>query len=50
MFLLLEPIVSAILAWIIFAEGLTSITGLGFMIILTGIYLAQSSHSAVHEI
>ncbi|EAZ90446.1 DMT family transporter, partial [Crocosphaera chwakensis] len=46
MFLLLEPIVSAILAWVIFAEGLTSITGVGFMIILTGIYLAQSSHSA----
>ncbi|ACB50826.1 hypothetical protein cce_1476 [Crocosphaera subtropica ATCC 51142] len=50
MFLLLEPIVSAILAWIVFAEGLTSITGLGFVIILTGIYLAQSSHSAVHEL
>ena len=48
-FLLLEPIVSAMLAWLIFAEGLTSITGLGFMIILTGIYLAQSSHAAVHE-
>ncbi|MDJ0602033.1 MAG: DMT family transporter [Crocosphaera sp.] len=48
-FLLLEPIVSAMLAWIIFAEGLTSITGLGFMIILTGIYLAQSSNAAVHE-
>ncbi|WP_107666334.1 DMT family transporter [Cyanothece sp. BG0011] len=49
MFLLLEPIVSAMLAWLIFAEGLTSITGLGFLIILTGIYLAQSSESAVHE-
>lgn len=50
MFLLLEPIVSAMFAWVIFAEGLTSITGVGFAIILTGIYLAQSSDSAVHEI
>ncbi|MDJ0658855.1 MAG: DMT family transporter [Crocosphaera sp.] len=49
MFLLLEPIVSAMLAWLIFAEGLNSITGLGFVIILTGIYLAQSSDAAVHE-
>ncbi|MDJ0843809.1 DMT family transporter [Crocosphaera sp.] len=49
MFLLLEPIVSAMLAWFIFAESLNSITGLGFVIILTGIYLAQSSHSAIHE-
>ena len=49
MFLLLEPIVSAMLAWVIFAEALNSTTWLGFVIILTGIYLAQSSHAAVHE-
>ena len=49
MFLLLEPIVSAMLAWFIFAEALSSITWSGFVIILTGIYLAQSSNAAVHE-
>ncbi|MDJ0732250.1 MAG: DMT family transporter [Crocosphaera sp.] len=49
MFLLLEPIVSAMLAWLIFAEALNSTTWIGFVIILTGIYLAQSSHAAVHE-
>ncbi|EAM53168.1 membrane protein, putative [Crocosphaera watsonii WH 8501] len=49
MFLLLEPIVSAMLAWFIFAEALSSITWIGFVIILTGIYLAQSSNAAVHE-
>ncbi|MGK7887028.1 MAG: DMT family transporter [Crocosphaera sp.] len=48
MFLLLEPIVSAMLAWVIFAEALNSTTWMGFVIILTGIYLAQSSNSAVH--
>ncbi len=49
MFLLLEPLISAMFAWFIFAEALNSTTWLGFMIILTGIYLAQSSHAAVHE-
>lgn len=41
-FLLLEPIVSALLAWAIFAEGLSSTTWLGFVAILSGIYLAKS--------
>ncbi|NEP55969.1 MAG: DMT family transporter [Symploca sp. SIO2G7] len=49
LFLLLEPIVSAILAWIIFAESLSITTGLGFIVVLTGIYLAQSSKSATKE-
>lgn len=49
LFLLLEPIVSAILAWIIFAESLSGTTGLGFIVVLTGIYLAQSSKSATKE-
>lgn len=42
-FLLLEPIISAILAWIILHENLSPITWVGFAIVLTGIYLAQSS-------
>ena len=46
LFLLLEPIVSAILAWVIFAESLSPITWVGFAVILTGIYLAQVSKSA----
>lgn len=49
MFLLLEPIISAMLAWAIFAEGLSSTTGVGFIVILVGIYLAQSSNAAIHE-
>ena len=37
--------ISAILAWIIFKEQLSPITWLGFAIVLTGIYLAQSSET-----
>lgn len=47
LFLLLEPLVSAVLGWLIFAETLSPVTGLGFVVILGGIYLAQSSHCAV---
>ena len=49
LFLLLEPIVSAILAWIIFTERLSSITWVGFAVVLTGIYLAQSSNAALQK-
>ena len=47
LFLLLEPIVSAILAWIIFVEQLSVSTWIGFAVVLTGIYLAQSSRVAL---
>ncbi|NBD17387.1 MAG: EamA family transporter [Cyanobacteria bacterium] len=50
LFLLLEPIVSAILAWFIFTEGLTITTWLGFAVVLTGIYLAQTSKAANSDI
>jgi len=40
LFLLLEPIISALLAWLIFAERLSPGTWVGFAIVLTGIYLA----------
>lgn len=43
LFLLLEPIVSAILAWLIFVEKLSPITWIGFAVVLAGIYLAQTS-------
>lgn len=46
LFLLLEPIISAILARIIFKEQLTPITWIGFAVVLSGIYLAQSSETA----
>ena len=49
LFLLLEPIVSAILAWIIFVEKFSPITWVGFAVVLTGIYLAQSSQTAIHD-
>ena len=48
LFLLLEPILSAILAWLIWAESLSSTTWVGFAVILTGIYLAQSGSAAIH--
>lgn len=46
LFLLLEPVVSALLAWAIFDEALSQSTWVGFAVVLTGIYLAQSSGSA----
>jgi drug/metabolite transporter (DMT)-like permease len=49
LFLLLEPILSALLAWAIFMEALGMTTWLGFAVVLTGIYLAQSGSAAVHE-
>ncbi len=43
--LLLEPILSTILAWVIFAEQLGIVTWIGFAVVLTGIYVATSSNS-----
>ena len=43
LFLLLEPIISAILAWFIFHESLSPVTWVGFAVVLGGIVLAQSS-------
>ncbi|NEQ43962.1 MAG: DMT family transporter [Leptolyngbya sp. SIOISBB] len=49
LFLLLEPLVSAFLGWLIFAETLSPVTGIGFVVILGGIYLAKSSNCALQE-
>ncbi len=49
LFLLLEPIVSAMLAWVIFFETLSPVTWLGFAVVLSGIYLAKSSQAATQE-
>jgi drug/metabolite transporter (DMT)-like permease len=48
LFLLLEPIISALLAWAIFQEQLSPLTGLGFGVVLVGLYLAQSSPVALN--
>ena len=40
--LLLEPMIAAVLAWLIFAEKLSWLNGLTFIIVLSGIYLAKS--------
>ncbi len=50
LFLLLEPILSTILAWIIFAEQLSPLTWIGFAVVLTGIYLATSSPSTEKDV
>ncbi|MGB3467389.1 MAG: DMT family transporter [Cyclobacteriaceae bacterium] len=42
MVMLIEPIIAAILAWAIFAEGLHLLNGLIFIVVLSGIYLAKS--------
>lgn len=49
LFLLLEPIVSAILAWIIFAESVSFSNWLAFAVVLSGIYLAKSSKTSTKE-
>ena len=42
-FALLKPIVTALLAWVIFAEDISVANSIALVIILTGIYLAKSS-------
>ncbi len=45
-FMLLKPIVSALFAWVIFAESVSLFNALALVLILVGIYLAKSSNSA----
>jgi drug/metabolite transporter (DMT)-like permease len=45
-FLLLDPVITAILAWVIFSEQLSPLNWLAFSVVLTGIYLAKSSQGA----
>ncbi len=49
LFLLLEPIISAILAWFIFLEHLKISTAFCFIVVLSGLALAQSSQSSQSE-
>ncbi len=45
--LLLEPIIASIFAWFIFGEQITLADWICFVVVLGGVYLAQSSKSAV---
>lgn len=45
LFLLLEPILTALLAWTIFGERLSPSNWFAFLIVLFGLYLANSSQS-----
>lgn len=46
LFLLLEPIITAIFAWAIFFEQLSLLNWLAFFVILAGIYLAKSGQGS----
>lgn len=46
LFLLLEPVITAILAWMLFSESLSLFNWLAFAVVLAGIYLAKSSGNA----
>jgi drug/metabolite transporter (DMT)-like permease len=45
--LLLEPVIASFFAWLIFNEKVSSFDEMTFVVILFGIYLAQSSQSAI---
>jgi drug/metabolite transporter (DMT)-like permease len=45
--LLLEPVITAFIAWVLFSEQLTFINLVAFCIILTGVYLARPSKLAM---
>lgn len=49
-FMLLKPLVTALLAWVIFAENLSLYNGIALVLVLTGIYLAKSSSSAEKKV
>ncbi len=48
-FALLKPLITALLAWIIFAEQISITNGIALVLILVGIYLAKSSESSAPE-
>ncbi|MDY7014682.1 MAG: DMT family transporter [Cyanobacteriota bacterium] len=50
LFLLLEPLCSALLAWMIFAEALSVTDGIAFAVVLGGIYIAKSSKAAMKAV
>lgn len=46
--LLLDPVLAALTAWVLFAENLTLFKWTAFVVVLLGVYLAQSSDAAIH--
>jgi drug/metabolite transporter (DMT)-like permease len=48
-FALLKPLVTALLAWVIFAEVVSATSAIALVLILFGIYLAQSSNSLTQQ-
>ena len=48
LFLLLEPIITALLAWVIFGESLSPSNWFAFVIVLMGLYLSNSSEGIEH--
>ncbi|MGB8687582.1 MAG: DMT family transporter [Microcoleus sp.] len=49
LFLLLEPIITTTLAWVIFAEHLSVFNLLAFVVVLFGIYIAKSGRGSEKE-
>jgi drug/metabolite transporter (DMT)-like permease len=49
LFLLLDPILAALGAWVLFSERLHLVDWLAFAVVLMGIYLASSNQSAANE-
>ncbi|NJK40305.1 MAG: DMT family transporter [Acaryochloridaceae cyanobacterium SU_2_1] len=47
--LLLDPVLAALIAWVVFAEGLTLTKWIAFLVVLLGVYLAKSSDGATHD-
>jgi drug/metabolite transporter (DMT)-like permease len=48
LFMLLQPIITAILAWVIFQEYLSVVNWIAFLVVMVGIYLAQSGEVSKH--
>jgi len=47
--LLLDPVLAALTAWVLFAESLTLFKWSAFFVVLLGVYLAKSSETATQE-
>ena len=49
LFLILDPVLTAIEAWVIFSEKLILLDWIAFLLVLLGIYLALSSKSSTQQ-
>ncbi|MBA4455349.1 EamA family transporter, partial [Cylindrospermopsis raciborskii CS-506_B] len=45
--MLIEPLLTALFAWVIFGEKLSALNWIAFFLILTGIYIAKLSIGSV---